>query len=119
MKFDINIVKKWNYENKNQYNNHLNRVDKFLKIKQSIGENWFFEIFELNNLETEEWNEVVLGFSASNFQISNDSSNIIIFSWDGINIAGILNAGEAMQFNQLEREKIYLKSNGKLRIWSY
>lgn len=119
MKFDINIIKKWNYNDKNSYNQHLNRYDKFLRIKQSIGENWFFEVYDEDNLEGSIWKEVVFNFSASNIQLTNDSADVFLFSWEGNNIDGILMPGENLGFSQLERAKIYLKMKGKIRIWAY
>ena len=119
MEFNIDIIKKFNFSNKDSYRNDLVKAEKFLKLKQSIGENWFFEIYNENNLESESWKKAEFNFSASNIQISNDSLNILIFSWSGTTIDGILNPGETIQFNQLERKKIYLKMNGSMRIWAY
>lgn len=119
MQFDPQIIKKFRYDDPKTSRNEIGKVEKFLKLKQAIGENWFFEIYDLDNIEGLEWQEVVLGFSASNFQISNDSADIVLFSWEGSNIDGILNPGETLPFNQLEREKIYLKAHGKIRLWAY
>jgi hypothetical protein len=119
VQFDPSIIKKYIYNDPKTSRNEIGKVEKFLKLKQAISENWFFEVYNLNNLEGSLWQEVILGFSASNFQILNDSSDVVLFSWEGNNIDGILNSSESLSFNQLEREKIYLKSKGKIRLWAY
>lgn len=119
MEFNPDVIKKFRYSDLKSYQKEILVADKFLKLKQSIGENWFFEVYILDNIEGTEWRKVELGFSASNFQISNDSSDIILFSWNGTSIDGILNPGETLPFNQLERKEIYLKSKGKIRLWAY
>lgn len=119
MEFDPEIIKKFRYNDKKTFHNELSQAERFLRLKQSIGENWFFEIYDLDNLENSEWEEVNFGFSASHFQISNDSNDIVIFSWGKNKIDGILNPGETFPFNQIERKKVYLKAKGKIRLWAH
>jgi len=119
MEFNPEIIKKFRYNDVNSYKNNLLKADSFLRLKQAISENWFFEIYELNNIESTEWFKIDFGFSASNFQLCNDSSDIFLFSWNGAKIDGLLNSGETLPFNQLERKEIYIKANGKIRIWCY
>jgi len=96
----------------------LNVASQLLQLKQALGTNWFFEMYDENNLEGPQWQLIEFGFSASNVQISNDSANVLLFSWDGNKVDGVLYAGEALPFNQIERNKIYLKSHGKIRLWA-
>lgn len=116
MKFNVDIIKNFDFENKKSYQDKILEADKFLKLKQNIGENWFFEALDETN---EEFKLLNFGFSASNIQLSNDSNELFIFSWNGETIDGILFSKEQINFNQLERDKIYIKNNGKIRIWSY
>lgn len=126
MKFNPEIVKKLQYNpNDKDTTRNLSILDKFLRLKQNIGENWFFEAYDEDNLESPNWKEVEFinydnqKFSASNIQLSNDSANLFMFSWNGDDIAGILYPGEALPFSQLEREKIYLKMKGKIRLFAF
>jgi hypothetical protein len=51
MKFDPDIIKNFNIDNPESFKNKIGIVEKFLKIKQSIGEHWFFELLDENNYD--------------------------------------------------------------------
>ena len=85
-----------------------------LTIKQKLGENWFFDVCELNP----EYEEIAFGFSASVIAIYNDTNKNVEFSWDGDKRHGLLYSKEDLQIDSIERDKIYLKGNGTIRIWA-
>lgn len=119
LKFDPNIVKKFDFSNNKTLNHSLNKAEKLLNIKQRIGENWFFDVIENDNIEGEDFFEIDFNFSASNISIINDTGSILIFSWDGKSVDGILKTKEDFHVNQLERNKIFIKINGECRIWAF
>ncbi|HEY0090017.1 MAG TPA: hypothetical protein VGB37_14320 [Candidatus Lokiarchaeia archaeon] len=94
-------------------------VKSYLQIKQNIAENWFFEIYNLNNLTVGDFLEIKFGFSASVVAIYNDSNNQVVFSWFGDKIDGVIYSKEDFPVNQIERSKIFIKAQGELRIWAY
>lgn len=125
MKFDPEVIKELDYGKEKSFASDLSKAHKFLQLKQSLGENWFFNMYDLDNLLIGDWLLIEFNFSASNIQISNDSNNLLLFSWgdkdnDGnVDMSGLLYPGETLPFNQLERKKIYLRMKGKVRLWAY
>jgi len=116
MNFDPEIIKKFDFQVEDGVNVKLLKAKHFLELKQALGEHWYFEALDESNTE---FKLLEFGFSASNIQISNDSSNMLFFGWSLDKIDGFLYPQETLPFNQLERSRIYIINNGKIRIWAY
>lgn len=95
----------------------LDILHKFIAVKQSIAEHWFYGRNILH--DGEDWIEIIFNFSACSITISNDSNNEVSFSWDKENLSGELLAHETLDLHNLERDRIYFKGNGQIRIWAF
>ncbi len=93
----------------------LRRLYYYLRIRQQIYNNWFFEIVLLAT----EFKEILFGFYATGISIANDSIQNLEFSWDGTNIAGKLYNKETIDLDSLNKDRIYVKGIDTCRIWAF
>lgn len=64
----------------------------------------------------------LFGFTSKSITVINDSSSVVDFSFDGINVHGKLKAFESAVMDQRAQASIYLRSTpaaGAYRVWSY
>ncbi len=81
---------------------------------------WFFKEIELNSeyqkIEINTNNNLTRSIEIT---LVSDSSSDISFSWDGIELAGILKSKEILEIDKIKRNKIYVKGSGSMRVWAH
>lgn len=103
------------FKNKEPENiQELRHLHYYLSVRSKLGKNWFFDEINL----TSEYQKTNFGFEAFSITISNDNNDKMYFSWNGIDLAGIVYKSEVIDFMPIEKENIYVKGEGSIRIWA-
>lgn len=63
-------------------------------------------------------------FTASNVLIANDGPvGVLEYSWNGVNVHGVLQAGQSLTLNKISRASVYVRHQGAtvcaFRVWGW